>query len=390
MFIIDDLLNPKKRNNMEIKILKVESQADVRKFVKCQWKFYKNDALWVPPIVADRLKLLDTHKNPFYKHAEIQLFLAYSSGEIVGRIAAITNENHNITHNDKVGFFGFFESIDNQDVADSLFDAASDWLKKRDKNVMRGPENPSMNDEIGLLIDGFDSSPLILMTYNPRYYINLIENYGFKKAKDVYAYRLQEGFESEKLKKLQGIIKERYKVTLREANFKDKVQFKKDVDSIKEVYNAAWEPNWGFVKSTDEEMDFLADDLKMVADPRMTIILEVDGKLAGFGLALPNINECLIHNKRGTMLGALWHLLTKKKKVEWVRIMVLGVKPEYQKTGIDAVLYYEVGNRSLKTGIKYGEASWVLEDNIMMSRGLTQTMKGSIYKTYRLYDIDVK
>ena len=374
---------------MEIKIIPVESQADVVKFVKCQWKFYKNDAYWVPPLVADRLKLLDTHKNPFYKHAEIQLFLAYSSGEIVGRIAAITNENHNIIHNDKVGFFGFFESIDNQDVADALFDTAAEWLRNHGKNVMLGPENPSINDEIGLLVDGFDSSPLILMTYNPRYHINLIENYGFKKAKDVHAYLVQEGFESDKLKRMQSIIRERYNVTIREANLKDKVQFKKDVDSIKEIYNAAWQPNWGFVKWTDEEMDFLAADLKMVADPKLSLFLEVNGKLAGFAIALPNINECLIHNKRGSMLGALWQILTKKKKISFVRIIALGVLPEYQKTGVDAILYYEIGNRAIKQGINKGEASWVLEDNTMMSRGLTQTMKGRIYKTYRLYDKEI-
>jgi hypothetical protein len=262
-------------------------------------------------------------------------------------------------------------------------------LRDQGINIMRGPENPSMNDEIGLLIDGFDSSPVILMTYNPRYHINLVENYGFKKSKDLYAYVLPPGFESEKLTRVQKIVREKYQFTIREANLKNKEQFKKDANAIKEIYNAAWQPHWGFVKWTDEEMDFLAADLKMVADPKTSIFLDYKGKTIAFAISLPNLNECFIHNKRGTMLGAVWHMLTKKKKVKFTRIIALGILPEYQKMGFDSIMFYEIGHRAMETGKVLGEASWILEDNLMMNRSLTQTMNSKHYKTYRLYDINI-
>jgi GNAT superfamily N-acetyltransferase len=372
---------------MNIKITPVLTKSDKSRFIKSQWLFYKNDPYWVPPLLMDREKTLNTEKNPFYKHSEIQLFLAESDDKIVGRIAAIVNDNHNATHHDKVGFFGFFECIDNQEVANALFKAAEEWLRKHGMNVMRGPENPSMNDEIGLLIEGFDSSPVLLMTYNPEYYIKLVENAGLDKAKDLYAYQLvHQDYASDKMKRLQNMIRERNNITIREVNFKNKAQFHKDVDTIKEIYNSAWVPNWGFVKWTNEEFDFIAADLKLFVDPRLALIAECNGKIAGFALALPNINESLIHNKSGGTLGALWHMKTKKNKVEYIRIIALGIMPEFQKTGVDSVLYYELGERGHNSGKKFGEASWVLEDNTMMNRGLTVTMNGKLYKKYRLYD----
>lgn len=375
---------------MDIKIRPVENKSDKMRFIRCQWDFYKNDKNFVPPIIADRLKILDTKKNPFYKHSLIQLFLAETEGKIVGRIAAIINHNHNKTHKDKVGFFGFFECINNQEAANALFDAAGDWLKARGMTAMRGPENPSQNDDCGLLIDAFNTPPVILMTYNPEYYISLIENAGFTKAKDLFAYLLNiENFVTDKMQRLHNVIKERYDITIRNLNLKDNEQFRRDVNTIKEIYNSAWEPNWGFVKMTDEEFDFLAADLKPVADSDFAFILESKGQVAGFALGLPDINQCLIHNKKGSMAGALWHLLTKRKKINVLRIIVLGVLKEYQKIGIDAVMYYEFNERGRKKGITHGEASWILEDNLMMNRALSVTMNGRIYKTYRLYEKEI-
>lgn len=375
---------------MNLIIKPVETKADRMRFIRCQWDFYKNDPNWVPPIIADRVKLLDTEKNPFYKHSVMQLFLAIAEGKIVGRIAAIINENHNRTHKDKVGFFGFFECIDNQEVANALFDTAADWLKSRGMNVMRGPENPSQNDEVGLLMDAFDKPAVILMTYNPEYYIKLVENYGFKKAKDLWAYLLDMNtYLTEKIVRMQNIVRERYNLVIREVNFKNKEQFKRDVDSIKQIYNSAWQPNWGFVKMTDDEFDFLAADLKTIAEPKFAFLVESKGKVVGFALGLPDINQCLIHNKNGSLVGAIWHLLTKKKKITLIRIIVLGVLPEFQKTGVDAVMYYEFTQRGKALGITHGEASWILEDNEMMNRALTVTMNGKVYKTYRLYEKEI-
>ncbi|MBS1538639.1 MAG: hypothetical protein JST20_12925 [Bacteroidetes bacterium] len=364
----------------------IRTSSDEMKFIKSQWNFYKGDKNFVAPIIMDRQKLLSTKKNPFYKHSKMQLFLAERDGAVVGRIGAIINDNHNETYNDSIGFFGFFECEDNQQTANMLFDAAHSWLKERGMTHARGPVNPSLNDESGLLIDGFDSPPVILMTYNPQYYGQLIEKAGYSKEKDLYAYLLEnKTYMTDKMQRMVDVIRERNHITIREVNFKNKQQFTNDVKTLKDIYNAAWEKNWGFVKMTDEEFDFLAADLKQVADPRYALILEISGKPAGFALALPDINQSLIHNKNGGILGAAWHLLTKKKKISLLRIIVLGVLPEYRRTGADAVMYYELGKRGLSKGITHGEASWILEDNQMMNRALTSTMNGKVYKTYRVY-----
>lgn len=371
---------------MSLVVRPISSSADRLKFIKSQWNFYPNDPNWVPPIIADRKKLLDTQKNPFYRHAEMQLFLAEDNGRVVGRIAAVVNHNHNKEHNDKVGFFGFFECVDDQKTADALFAAAEEWLRARGMTDIRGPVNPSMNDEVGLLVDGFNLPPVVLMTYNPPYYARLIEQAGYAKVKDLYAYLLrQENYRSEKLQRLHDVIRKRNKLVVREVDFKNKEQFNKDVGTIKHLYNEAWQPNWGFVKMTDEEFDFLAKDLKQIADQRYTLIVEIEGRPVAFMLALPDINQALIANRRGSLLGAVWCLLTKKKKINTLRIIVLGVLPKYQGRGIDAVLYDEAGARGLPNGITQGEASWILEDNVEMNQALHHAMKGERYKTYRIY-----
>jgi GNAT superfamily N-acetyltransferase len=372
---------------MNFKIETVENKKGLLRFVKSQWNFYKNNMNWVPPLISERMKILDVNKNPFFKHSKIRLFLAESGDEIVGRIAAIINDNHNKTHNDTVGFFGFFECINNQEVADALFSEAGKWLNENGMTVMRGPMNPSTNDDLGCLINGYEHSPVIMMPYNPEYYHRLIEKAGFEKAKDLFAYKLTlETFVTEKMKRVQNSLRQRYKVVIREMNVKNKKEFKKDVEIFKNVYNKAWEPNWGFVRMTNEEFDFLADDLKQVLDPKFALIAESEGKVAGFALALPDINQCLIHNKKGRLIPALWHLMTKKKFMNTIRIIVLGVLPEYQRTGIDSILYYEFLERGKNSNFKIGEAGWILEDNVMMNRGLTTTMNGEHYKTYRIYD----
>lgn len=376
---------------MEFKIIPIEEKSQKVRFVKSQWNFYRGDKNFAPPIVFDRMKLLDTKKNPFYQHSEIKLWMAESDGNIIGRIAAITNDNHNEQHNDKIGFFGFFECIDNVEVAKTLLDTAEQWLKSKGKDTMRGPVNPSMNDETAMLIEGFDDPARILMTYNPKYYPVLMDKCGMVKAKDLFAYKLtHEKYATDKMRRLQGIIREKHQITIREIDFKNKDQFKKDIDTLKDIYNRAWQPNWGFVKMTDDEFDFLAKDLKPIANPKVAFIAEIKGKPAGFHLGLPDLNQVLIHNKKGSLLGAVWQMMTKKKQINIMRIIVLGVLPEYQRTGIDAVIYYESGERAHELGMDIGEASWILEDNDMMNRGLTTTMSGEVYKKYRIYQRSIK
>jgi len=336
--------------------------------------------------MMDRRKLIDRKNNPFYQHAEIELFIAERGGEVIGRIAGITNENHNKEHNDTIGFFGFFECVDEQPVANALFDEAKKWLKSKGRTAMRGPVSPSVNDEIGLLVNAFDKPAVAMMTYNPGYYVRLFEGYGLTKIKDLYAYLLdQRTVYSERFIRANDIIKQRGGLTFRPIDMKN---FKADVDRIKVVYNKAWSRNWGAVPMTNAEFDALAKDLKMVMEPNLIILAEAKGEVIGFSLALPDINMALIHNKKGGILGGLYHLYTKKKKIDLVRIIVLGVIPEYLKSGASGVLFYETAVAAQKLGYKFGEASWVLEDNIMMNRA-AEMMKGERYKTYRLYENDI-
>jgi len=357
-------------------------------FIKLQWKFYEGDRNWVPPLLMDRRKLLNPEKNPFFKHADMRLFIAERDGERVGRIAAIVNRNHNEEHKDKVGFFGFFESINNADVSNALFDAAAEWLRGKGMDTMRGPLNPSINDEIGLLVDGFDRPPVILMTYNPRYYPLLLEEYGFKKAKDLYAYLLEnEKVLTPKLERGQELVRQRYGVAVRNLNFKN---LEKETIILKDLYNRSWQANWGAVAMTDDEFDFLAKDLAQSIGKfkDLVFVLEKQGEPVGFALCLPDLNQLLIHNRRGALLPAVYHLMTGTKRIDLVRIIVLGVLPNFRGKGFDSVMYYEVLKRAESHGILLGEASWVLEDNEMMNRG-AKLMNAERYKTYRIYDVAI-
>jgi hypothetical protein len=373
---------------MDIVIKRVETKKDRKRFVKLLWKLYKGDPNWVPPLIIDRLSMIDKEKHPFYKDADMEMFLAEKDGELVGRIAAIVNHNHNKFHNDKVGFFGFYECINDQQVSDKLFDTARNWLKEKGMTVMRGPMNPSTNYEIGVLINAFDQSPVVMMTYNPEYYIKLIENYGFAKSKDLYAYRLtNEKTISDKLRRVSDIVRQRRNFKIRPVNMKN---FNDEVKIIKEVYNNAWSPNWGFVPYTAEEFDHLAKDLKLVIFPDLVLIGELDGKPVGFSMSLPDINQIYKTIPSGRLFPTgIFKLLFNKKKIDDVRIIVLGIRREYQKLGLDAAFYYETWEKAhTNHNIDRGEASWILEDNIMMNRA-ADLMSGELYKKYRIYDYNL-
>ncbi len=371
----------------EIRIIKVENQKDMMRFIKFQWKIYKGDSYWVPPLIMDRKKLLNKTKNPFYQHADADFFLAEKDGELVGRIGAIKNDLHNKYHNDKVGFFGFFECINDQEVANKLFDTARNWLKEHGLDEMRGPANPSSNDEYGMLIEGFDDEPRLLMTYNPRYYLDLCDNYGMKKAKDLYAYKLENEkvTSSEKMKRVADIARKRSHMEIKQLNMKE---FDKELDKVKEVYNKAWAPNWGFIPMTNEEIDAMAKDLKPLVEPSLVLFGEIEGKVMAFALVMLDYNQ-IFKSMNGKLFPfGFLKLFTQKKKITWCRILTLGIVPEYQKRGLDATFYYEIVHRANNIGINLGEASWVLEDNDMMNRG-AQVLNGEVYKKYRIYQMPV-
>lgn len=365
------------------RIRTVQTKADTNQFIKFQWKIYENNSVWVPPLLMDRKKLLDRKRNPFYKHAESKFFLAERNGHVVGRIGAILNQNHNVEHSENIGFFGFFECIDDQDVANALFAQAERFLKEKGVSAIRGPANPSVNDEYGLLIDGFEHSPTVLMPYNPPYYASLIERAGFTKAKDLYAYIMsQDKVYSERLERVNEALRERHQITIRPLDMKN---FKRDVEIIKSIYNLAWAKNWGAVPMTNDEMDALAKDLKPIVVPDLVLFAESHGKTIGFGLSLPDINVALKHNKNGYLIPGLARMFWHRKKINLVRIIALGVLEEYQRSGAVALLFYETAKRAKKLGYDYGEASWVLEDNLKMIRA-AEALNGEINKKYRIYE----
>lgn len=369
-----------------VTIRPVRSKKDETRFIKFQWTINEGYPNWVPPLLMDRRKLIDRKGNPFYKHAEIEMFLAEREGKLLGRIAAIVNDNHIKEHNEKVGFFGFFESIDDQAVANALFDAARGWLKSKGMEAMRGPVSPSVNDEYGLLVEGFEVPPYVLMSYNPPYYAGLIENYGIKKIKDLYAFEVDsKKVFTEKLKRVSEIVKKREGLVFRSLNMKD---FPNEVRKIHDLYSRGWSRNWGEVPLTDDEFDYMAKDMKPIVNPDLVVIAEAKGKPVGFGLSLPNLNQVLIHNRKGRLIPGLLRLLLLKKKIDGVRIIILGVVPEYLNTGIGGVLFYETGVRCVAHGYPHGEASWVLEDNVRMTRG-AELLQGEKTKTYRLFQMAI-
>jgi len=331
---------------------------------------------------------LDRARNPFFAHGTAEYFLAERQGRIVGRIAAIENRLHNDTHGDRVGFFGFFEVIDDQAVADALLDAAGTWLRTRSLDTMRGPASFSTNDECGLLVEGFDTPPTLMMPHNPPYYAELLERAGLSKAKDLLVY--QGGRPDrhvpvpERLARGTQLIAERMGITIRPLRMDD---FDQELVRIKSLYERCWEKNWGFVPMTSAEIDHLAEQFKPVVIPDLVPFVEKDGVPVGFGLALPDLNTIFRRNRGGHLLPALLPLLwgLKRKTIRRARILLLGITPEFRGRGLDAVLYHWIWTRSREHGMYWGEAGWLLEDNAAIIAGMTK-MGFAQYKTYRLYD----
>lgn len=315
----------------------------------------------------------------------MQLFLAERNGELVGRIGAIIDHNYIEFHREKVGFFGFFESVDDFSVAKALLDTAQSWLGERGMPRMMGPINPSTNSEMGVLVDGFQYRPAMLMPYNPPYYGALLERCGLKKAKDLYCYHLEKNkFLSEKLVRVAEAVRKRENLSIRTVNMK---KFDEEIALVKELYNRTWTRNWGFVPWSDEEFDYLARDMKRIIVPELSMIAEVDSNPIGFSINLPDIGKALQKVGNGRLLPfGIFKLLWHTRKVSFLRSLILGVVPEYQRRGIDGVMYIETWKRGTDLGFNEGEAGWVLEDNVMMNRA-AQLVQGDRYKTYRVYEL---
>jgi hypothetical protein len=337
----------------------------------------------------DVAKMLDRQKNPFFQHAETEYFLAERQGrqdgrtaEVVGRIAAIHNRAHNEFHGDRVGFFGFFECVNDQAVADGLFSAAADWLRTRGLDTVRGPASFSTNDECGLLVKGFDSSPTLLNPHNPEYYVGLVERAGFTKSMDMFQYQTPGPQMPERLARGARLLAERKKIRLRPLNMK---RFDDEVELIKQIYNSAWEKNWGFVPMTDAEIDYLARQLKPIAVPDLVTFAEQDGRVIGFAAALPDLNQALKHNPSGRLFPGILRVLWAARKVRRIRVLLFGLIKEFRMSGADALMFHWIWENAYALGHRWAEAGWILEDNAAMNNGLVR-MGFEPYKTLRFYD----
>ena len=373
-------------NQNEVTVVPVDlgNKKQIKQFIKFHYVIYRDDDNWVAPLIIDYLERLNPKKNPYMNHSAVQPFLAYKDGRIAGRITAHENKNHESYHKEKVGFFGFFECIDDQTVADALFFAASEWLKERDLDTMRGPASFSVNgDPIGLLVNAFDSPPVVGMAYNPAYYQALVEKSGFIKAQDFYAYYFKVDNEApELLKKVAERALRDPKLVIRSANMKN---FKQEVDNLKFLYNEALARNWGAVPMTDEEFDHFSGELKLAVDSDLTYVAEYDGKPIGLSLVFKDMNQAL-KPLRGRLLPfGIIKLLYMKNRITWARLPVLGVLEEYRNRGIDVAFYVKGMEEGFQKGYRDSELSWVLESNTMMT-SILDHLGMKIYKTYRVYD----
>jgi len=366
-----------------IEVSPVKTKKDLKDFIKLPWKVYKDDTQWVPPLISQQKVLFDKSKHPFFEHSEADFFIARQDGKTVGTIVAILNNRHNKVHNENVGFFGFFETIKDYEVAKKLLDTVMEWAQKKSLDYIRGPENYSQNDVCGLLVDGFDTPPVILMAHNPPYYQNFIEEYGFTKAMDMWAYCMDKTTQiPARVVKIVERIKERSNVNFRSINKKD---IKNEVERVKQVYNHAWEKNWGFVPLTDHEIDHIADELKQIIDQDIAFFAEVGDQPVGFSLAVPDINQALQKLNGRLVPFGIFKLLYHARKIDRLRVIIMGVITDYRNKGIDSVFYLDTYRKAIEKGYNWGEFSWILENNDPMNIAL-RNIGAKVYKTYRIYE----
>jgi GNAT superfamily N-acetyltransferase len=359
----------------------------VKPFIDFSWTINARDPAWVPPLRIVFNALLDRDRHPFYEHADVALFVAERGGRIVGRIAATANWRANEFQGNTTGYFGLFECVDDEAVAHALLERAAQWLKAKGLTSMQGPFNLSTNDELysgGVLIEGFDTSPVFMMGHNPPYYQRLVETAGFEKTKDLLAYWLPHNQPPQRL--LDGIdrLGRREGWRIRPVNMK---RFKEEVGIVMGVYNSAWERNWGFIPMTEAEFDGMAREFRPVVDPNLVIIAENDeGEPIGFMLALPDVNKAIKPLKDGRLFPFGWaKFLWHKRRIRTARLLTLGMKPGYQRSGIGAALYLKCFQQGAENGYENAEASWILEDNGPMRQAL-EKIGAYVYKTYRVYE----
>ncbi|HSH00323.1 MAG TPA: N-acetyltransferase [candidate division Zixibacteria bacterium] len=373
----------------DIRIVEADSRALRDEFIRFPLRLYRDDPHYVAPLIVERREFLDPAKNPFFAGARVKLFLAYRGAAVVGRISTCIYFAHNETHNEQVGFFGFFDTIEDEAVAHALLKVALITVKQEGMTALRGPASFSTNHECGLLCQGFDSPPVVMMPYNRPYQVRFAESFGLTKAMDLFAYLLKSDIGlSERVARIAEKAAQRSGITVRPLNMK---RFADEVDVIKDLYDRAWEHNWGFVKMSDAEFRHTAKQMKQILEPELALIAEANGSAVGFSLSLPNINQALAYLD-GTllptgMLKLLWHTKVRNK-IDGVRTLIMGVIPEYQKRGVDNLLHVRTWRNGVARGYYWSELSWVLETNQLM-RSIARNLGAEEYKTYRMMEMAI-
>ncbi len=355
---------------------------EFKDFIKLPFILYKKDPHWVPPLRADVKTTLDRRENPFFEHAEAEYYIAREGAAPLGRVAAIIDHNYNKYHNTKVGWFGFFESVNDGDVARCLMRAACGWLRDRGMEEVMGPASPTLNDEAGFLIEGYDKSPVIMMPYNPPYYNDLIAGEGFEKVKDLYAWYLSASIQPPpRVRRIVERVISRSRLTVRPLDMRD---FRAELGRVKEIYNRAWERNWDFASMTEAEVDFMAKKLRPIIIPEMIQFLEIDGRPVAVSIVVPDAN-LILKRMHGRILPLGWlKFLYYRRKIKDLRLFALGILPEYRGKGFDAVLNMAALMKGKELGVNGGELSWTLEDNHAINDSIA-AMGAALYKKYRVY-----
>ena len=371
---------------VEVVALHASRRADRRRFVAVPAPLYRGDPCYVPPLRRDVLRLLDPSVNPWHRHGEIALFIARRGGETLGRIAAVHDRRQDQTSPERIGGFGFFECVDDAECAALLLAAVERWARARGLSAIRGPISPSMDDECGCLVQGFDSPPVVQMPYNPPYYATLLAAAGYEKEQDLLAYEFLSSQEVRPpIARIADAVQTNQDFRLRQVDLR---HFQDEVEIVRRIYNSAWERNWGFMPLDAAEIAWRAKTLKQIIDPRFALFIETrrDGVFepVAFGLAVPDVNEILVRLKGRLTPLAILRIVRGLRRVNRIRVILLGVVAEYRKRGLEALLIREIHRRAAREGIPRAELSWVLEDNVLMNRTIRKA-GGRHYKTYRIF-----
>lgn len=368
-----------------VQVRPVSTRREQKDFLSFPWTLYRGDPNWIPPLRLSEKELVGFRPHPFYEVNRIQTFVAYRDGQVCGRIAAIRNQGHIDRYKENLGFFGFFESVDDQEVANELFTAAAAWFAAQGISWIRGPANPSLNYTVGLLVDGFTSPPVFMMTYNPPYYERLIAGCGFVKSQDMYAYWGHRDMLppiSDRLAPIATQIVEHLDLKLRPL---DKRHFMRDVRGFLSVYNRSLTNTWGFVPMSAAEVDHMAADLRYLMIPDMSVAAEVNGEMVGAVFGMPDYNPRIKQIDGRLFPFGFLRLLWRRRKIKCVRLISTNVVPEYQLFGVGLALMHAIAPRVLACGIEECEFSWVLESN-RLSRGSLEKGGAKLTKTYRVFD----